>query len=171
MDECYPLVYSTAYRLLGSQEEACDATQEAFVRAFHAITSFREDSSFSTWLYRIVTNVCLDRLRRQQREPLGLELLTEDGEFGPVREVPDDAPDPAEQAARSERQQVVQECLQGLTDDHRAVIVLYDINGFSYEEIAEMLDLPLGTVKSRLSRARMALKQRMERHLELFEPL
>ena len=141
------------------------------MRAFNAISSFREDASFSTWLYRIVTNVCLDRLRRQQREPFGLELLTEDGDAGPTRDVPDDALDPADQVAQGDRQRVVQECLQGLTDEHRTVIVLYDINGLSYEEIAEILALPLGTVKSRLSRARMALKQRMERHMELFEPL
>ncbi|MFQ6131865.1 MAG: RNA polymerase sigma factor [Armatimonadota bacterium] len=169
VDQCYPLVYNTAYRMLADEEEACDATQEAFVRAFGAIRRFRSEASFTTWLYRIATNVCLDQLRRRKRRPSSLRLVNEEQSEEPgVRDIPDDSPDPAGWAEQAERQQLVELGLQRLSEEHRTVIVLYDINGLSYEEIAGVLELPLGTVKSRLNRARMALKDEIEPHLELF---
>jgi len=169
VDQCYSLVYNTAYRMLADEEEACDATQEAFLRAFEAIRRFRSEASFTTWLYRITTNTCLDLLRRRKRRPGSLRLVgEEDSEEPGVRDIADDSADPAGWAERAERQQLVELGLRRLSVEHRTVIVLCDINGLSYEEIAQVLQVPLGTVKSRLNRARMALKDEIEPHLELF---
>jgi len=155
--------------MLNNEDDACDATQEAFVRAFNSIRSFRQEASFSTWLYRIAMNVCLDRLRRRGRESATIHLVSETNTEDSVRDIPDERNDPQAQAIKTQRQVVVQEGLGGLTDEHRAVIVLCDLQGLSYEEIAAVLGVPVGTVKSRLNRARLALRTRLEPHLELFE--
>ena len=168
VDDCYALIYSSAYRMLNNEDDACDATQEAFVRAYNAMHTFRRDASFSTWLYRIAMNVCLDRLRRRGREAGTLRLLSETDEEASVRDIPDDRNDPEAEAIKTQRQSLVQEGLAELTPEHRAVIVLYDLQGLSYEEIAGVLAVPVGTVKSRLNRARLALRTRLEPHLELF---
>lgn len=164
----YRAAYNTAYRMLGTPGRASDATQAAFVRAYEAMSSFRGDASFSTWLYRIVMNVCLDELRRQKGEPVSLTDEDDDGEPAGEREVPDESDEPAETAQQRELQRLVHEALGRLPDDFRAVIVLYDLRGLSYQEIADTLSIPLGTVKSRLSRARRALKDEMMPHAELF---
>ncbi len=168
--EHYTRAYNTAFRMLGDADSAADATQAAFVRAFCSLGSFRGDSSFSTWLYRIVANVCLDELRESARQPTSLTLVTDDDEGPQERSIPDQAADPAREATRHERQALVHQALQRLAPEHRIVLVLYDLNGFSYQEVADALNMPLGTVKSRLSRARNALKEELKPHLELFEP-
>ncbi len=168
--EHYTRVYNTAFRMLGDADGAADATQTAFVRAFSSLHGFRGDSSFSTWLYRIVINVCLDELRDAPRQPASLTLVTDDGEELQERTIPDEQADPAREAARHERQEIVHQALQRLAPEQRVVLVLYDLNGFSYQEVATTLNLPLGTVKSRLNRARGALKEEIKPHLELFEP-
>jgi RNA polymerase sigma-70 factor (ECF subfamily) len=155
--------------MLNNEDEACDATQEAFVRAYGAVHTFRRDASFSTWLYRIVINVCLDRLRRRGRERDSLRLLSDTADDDSVRDIPDERNDPEAEALKTQRQALVQEGLAGLTSEHRAVIVLYDLQGLSYEEIGAVLAVPVGTVKSRLNRARLALRTRLEPHLELFQ--
>lgn len=164
----YVTVYNTAYRMLGDADAACDATQTTFIRAFDALKSFRGASAFSTWLYRIAMNVCLDDLRRRKHQPLS--LVTEESEDAPPeeREIPDEADEPGAKAEQRERQTIVQQAISQLPDDYRAIIVMYDIRGLSYQEICEALDIPLGTVKSRLNRARHALREEMEPHLELF---
>lgn len=164
----YQLAYNIAYRMLADADRAADATQAAFIRAFRALDDFRAEASFSTWLYRIVTNVCLDQIRQAQKQPASLTLLADDQTTLEQRTIPDEQADPAAHAEQHQRQQLVHGALQRLTSEHRAVVVLYDLNGFSYQEIAEMLDIPPGTVKSRLNRARLVLKELLQKHWELF---
>ena len=169
VQEHYTRVYNTAVRMLGDTDRAADATQAAFVRAFSSLRSFRGEASFATWLYRIVVNVCLDELRDAARQPAGLTFVADDDE-PQERSLPDEQADPARQAARHERQALVHEALQQLAPEQRIVLVLYDLNGFSYQEAAQVLEIPVGTMKSRLNRARNALKEVLRPHLELFEP-
>lgn len=164
--KAYPLVFNTAYRILGDHDAAADATQTSFVRAYRSLRTFRRSSSFTTWLYRIVSNVCLDVVRRQKRQAQSLTLESDDDQFA-EREIPDDRNQPEQTALEGELQKAVHRALGRLRMEHRTVLVLYDLAGFSYEEIAEMLKLPLGTVKSRLNRARLALRQEMSGDGEL----
>jgi len=164
----HALAYNIAYRMLGDHDAASDATQTAFVRAYRAIGSFRRDATFSTWLYRIVTNACLDRLRQRERASQSLSLVSE-GDSGGLEDVdiPDETHDPSRALEQTERQALVQQAICRLAPQHRAVLVLYDLAGLSYEQVAESLRVPLGTVKSRLNRARAALKDELAPHLEL----
>ena len=158
VETSYALVFNTAYRILGDRDAAADATQTAFVRAYRSLHTFRRSSSFTTWLYRIATNVCLDTVRRQARQA---QSLTADDDQLTEREVPDHRAEPERALLQGELQRAVHRALQRLSTEHRTVLVLYDLAGFSYEEIAEVLKLPLGTVKSRLNRARNALREEM----------
>lgn len=167
VQEHYVLVYNTAYRLLGKADRAEDATLEAFTRAFRSLDRFRGESAFSTWLYRIVTNVCLDYAR--SGGPVVQSLDEGRGEQGELhREIPDDRLNPAQVAEQRQVQRLVHAALQELSAEHRAVLVLYDLNGFSYEEVGRVLGIPVGTVKSRLNRARHALKEQLAANGELF---
>ncbi|MGD9498195.1 MAG: sigma-70 family RNA polymerase sigma factor [Armatimonadota bacterium] len=168
VDVHYRAVYNNAYRMLGSPTAAADATQSTFLRVYEALASFRGEASFSTWLYRIGMNVCLDELRRRRNEPASLTEEAESGEPAGERDMPDEAAEPARAAEQRELQRLVHEAIGRLAEDFRVIIVLYDIRGLSYQEIAEVLDIPLGTVKSRLNRARHALREEMAGHLELF---
>lgn len=166
----YALGYNSAFRMLGDRDLAADATQAAFVRAYRALARFRQDATFATWLYRIVTNVCLDRMRQRDKQAQSLTLASDDG--GNTLEeldIPDTRGGPSENAEQRERQALVHEALQRLAPEHRAVLVMYDLDGSSYEEISAALRVPLGTVKSRLNRARHALKEKLAAHRELFE--
>ena len=164
----YQLAYNIAHRMLGDADSAADATQAAFVRAFCSLDRFRAEAAFATWLYRIVTNVCLDKVRQSKRQPASLDLLADEGAASQQRDIADEQADPATTVEGLQRQQVVHEALQRMSPEHRAVVVLYDLNGFSYQEIAEILALPTGTVKSRLNRARLLLKEELQQHRELF---
>ncbi|MFO8081955.1 MAG: sigma-70 family RNA polymerase sigma factor [Armatimonadota bacterium] len=165
----YRSVYNTAYRMLRTPSAASDATQATFVRVWEALSSFRGDASFSTWLYRITMNVCLDELRRNKNQPLSLTVEDDDGEPSGERDMPDFSDEPASTAEQRQLQELVHEAIGRLSDDFRAVIVLYDIRGLSYQEISDALEIPLGTVKSRLNRARQALREEMEPWAELFD--
>jgi len=171
VEEHYTRVYNTALRMLGTPDSAADATQAAFVRAFRSLDSFRGDASFSTWLYRITANVCLDELRNRPQEPVSLTFVSDNDEEPQEHSIPDSRTEPSARVARDERQRVVHEAIQQLSAEYRLVLVLYDLNGFSYKETAQVLGIPVGTVKSRLNRARNALKEVLRPHLELFEPL
>jgi RNA polymerase sigma-70 factor (ECF subfamily) len=168
VDAHYSTVYNITYRMLGEAQSASDATQVAFVRAFEALPGFRGEAAFKTWLYRIAINVCLDEIRRRESGPLSLTTEDEHDEGLAEREIPDDSGEPAGRAEQRERQEMVHRALARLPEDFRAIIVLYDINGLSYQEISDTLRIPLGTVKSRLNRARHALRDELEPHLELF---
>lgn len=151
---CQDRVYRLAYSLLGHREEALDAAQEALVAMLRSLRSFRGEARFQTWLYRLVTNVCLMRRRSHQART---RLLVDAPASG--LEFPDERPDPEAVALRGEAQTAVRECLLRLPADFRAVVVLRELEGLSYEEIAETLAIPLGTVQSRLSRGRELLRR------------
>jgi len=158
-------VYTIAYRYIGNYNDASDLAQEALIRVYRSIYSFRGDSSFLTWLYRVVTNVCKDELRRRAREKtVSMDELEERGLTPAV--------EPGHRSLedfilRKEWQDEVQEVLNTLSEEHRAVVIMRDIQGYSYEEIAHFLECSLGTVKSRLNRARSTLKDRLIERKEL----
>lgn len=142
-------VYHAAYRITGNADDARDAAQEAFLKAFRALPRYRHESAFSTWLHRISVNAALDLVRRRpQVPPVPLEDVA----------LPAPAGNPEPEAERSELQRQVHQALGRLAVDHRVIIVLRDLQGLAYEEIAEVLRIPVGTVRSRLSRARDALR-------------
>ncbi len=162
-------IYNTAYRLCGSYDDAADMAQEAFVRAWNNLKSFRGDSAFSTWLHRIVTNVFLDdRKRKRARPQTSLDEALELEESRGARQFEDSSPGPAEIAEGEERQQILARAIATLPEAQRVMVVLYHTQGLAYEEIAEATGLPMGTVKSRLNRARLALRDRLGPVAELF---
>ncbi len=162
--------YNIAYRMMANEEDAKDMAQEAFIKIYKSIKNFREESSFSTWLYRIVTNVCLDEIRKRKRNetvPLQISMENDKGiahiEIGADKETPEDIYE------RIEKRQLILNAINSLNEDYKTVIVLRDIQGFGYEEIASMLSCSLGTVKSRINRARNALKDKLRYQLELYD--
>lgn len=161
-------VYTIAYRFMGNHADAGDLAQDAFIRAYRALPTFRGDSSFATWLYRIASNVCRDEIRRQQRhKKVSLDEVMAQPGGNPslvAREI-----SPQESIERNELQELVQGQLNALSEDHRLILVMREIQGLSYEEIAAALECTLGTVKSRLNRARQTLRQRVLDHRELFD--
>lgn len=155
-------IYTVAYRIIGNPDDASDLTQEAFLKAFQGIRNFRGEASFQTWVSRIVTNVCRDELRKRYRKPvdwLEEKITLDEGEV--TRQVPSNEPGPEEIYEKKELQERLQELIATLSPEFRLALVLRDIQGFSYEEIAEQLDCSLGTVKSRINRARNYLKEKL----------
>ena len=153
---------NVAYRMLSDYDEACDITQEAFLAAFRSIKAFKAEAKFSTWLCRIVINCAKNRLKQCQslsrHESVSLDEATaEQGDCAGFLATSDES-SPARQLERRELDAAVQKCISALDNDYREVLVMRDIQGFSYEEIREVLQIPDGTVKSRLSRARSAIK-------------
>lgn len=146
--------FNVAYRIMNDPDAAADAAQEGFIAAYQAIDSYK-GGSFKSWLARIVTNKCYDALRYEKRRPrasLDALLLDADEEDSPMRQESPERPDEATE--RSELADLLQNTIQELPEDQRTTLVLADIEGFSYEEIADITDVALGTVKSRLYRAR-----------------
>lgn len=162
------VVFNTALRILGDEDLAADAAQEAFISAFRAIAFYR-GGSFRAWLLRTVTNACYDELRRKKRRPTTpLEPETDDGEeVESPRWLADPHSSPEEQLDQAELEHAIQHCLQNLPTDFRAVVVLADIQGLDYTEVAAALRRPLGTVKSRLARARLRLRECLQGFREL----
>jgi RNA polymerase sigma-70 factor (ECF subfamily) len=162
------IVFNTALRILGDEDQAADASQEAFISAFRAIQSYR-GGSFKAWLLRTVTNACYDELRRQKRRPTTpLEPETEDGdEMDSPRWLADPSLSPEQQSDADELEHAIQHCLNALPTDFRAVVVMADIEGLDYAEVAAAVRAPLGTVKSRLARARLRLRECLQGFAEL----
>lgn len=159
------IAYNVAYRIVNDSDAAADVTQDSFVKAFKSIRQYR-GGSFKAWLLRIVTNTCYDLLRARQRRPTNsLEDLMEDPERAP--KMIHDGEGPEERVLRSELGDIIQKGIATLPEDQRVVLVLSDIEGFSYQEIAEVTGTELGTVKSRLSRGRVKLRDFMQTHSEL----
>ncbi|PQV65446.1 RNA polymerase sigma-70 factor, ECF subfamily [Abditibacterium utsteinense] len=160
-------IFNVCRWIIGDDDDAADAAQEAFVRAFRFLPKFRGDASFATWLSHIATNVARDFAKKRQGAPRSFSTLAndEDPDFEPQSE----AISPDESLLKNERQRAVQAALSQIPIHFRTVLVLYDLQGHSYEECAALLELPLGTVKSRLSRARLALREALGSHRELFE--
>ena len=150
-------VYNVAYRLLGERTAAEDATQDAFLLAFRGLHTFR-GGSFKTWLLRITTNACYDQLRIRKRRPsTSLDAMNENPDE-PGFDPPDSGETPEEHTLRTELASGLREGLSALPDDQRLVVILSDVQGLSYEEIAAVTGTNMGTVKSRLSRARSRLR-------------
>jgi RNA polymerase sigma-70 factor (ECF subfamily) len=141
-------LYNFVYRYLGDAEEAKDITQESFVRAYSHLKGFRGQSKFSSWLYQIALNLCRSKLRRSQSRPT--VSIDDQEEDNPLWALPDDGATPAEQALERERAVAVREALAKLPEAQRTVIILKEYNGLKFREIAEILDTPESTVKSRL---------------------
>ena len=148
-------VYTLALRICGDPEDARDAAQEAFLSAWRGLPSFRGDAELSTWIYRLTSNAAIDQLRRTKRQRG--EVSLDDGELGLT--VRDGAPGPQEAAEGAELRAAVAAGLTRLSPDHRQALSLREVQGLSYEEIAQVLEVDLGTVKSRISRARRALRK------------
>lgn len=149
-------VYSLAFRVCANPEDAADAAQEAFLSAWRGLPSFRGEAGFSTWIYRLTVNAAVDCLRRNRNQRGQISL--DDGEIG-LPDPADPAPGPQELAEGGELRAAVAGALRQLSDDHRQALVLRELRQLSYEEIAAILALDLGTVKSRISRARAALRK------------
>ncbi len=162
-------VYSLCLRMVGNPEDAQDAAQEAFLNAWRALPSFKGDSSFSTWLYRLASNACIDHLRKRKRRSQVEDARSLEDEERPW-EPADHQADPALQLERQEARRAVEEGLQSLSDPHRQVLVLRELQGLSYQEIGQALDLDPGTVKSRIARARLALKKILTAKGNFFAP-
>ncbi len=150
-------LFNTVFHVVGHAEDARDIVQEALVQAFLKLESFRRESAFYTWLYRIAFNVAMSQ-RRRRRPAVSMDRLRETAHMEPL----DDEDDPAESLERKERCGQVRRAIGRLPEEYRAVLVLREIDGCCYETIAEVLDLPVGTVRSRLHRARLQLREQLK---------
>lgn len=164
VDHHYRRVYNLAYRMLGSEPDAADATQEAFVRAYRALPRLRVEDTHAMWLRRIAINVCLDILRRRKVAPGFIALdpsPAEEDRHAVIRELPDPSTEPDRLYSQRERKQIVHRAVETLPPDYRTVILLHHLEEMPVEEIAGALGVPGGTIKSRLSRARKALRRKL----------
>ncbi|MBR1820008.1 MAG: sigma-70 family RNA polymerase sigma factor [Clostridia bacterium] len=158
-------MYAVALRMCGNPEDAQDCMQEAMLRVYRAISGFKGESSFSTWVYRITVNTCLDELRKRKNRPnTSLDGLVDAG-WAPA----DEGETPEKHAVRGEVRKSLKGFIQELPEDMRAAIVLRDIQGYTYDEIATMLDTNVGTIKSRISRGREKLREKISARSELFD--
>lgn len=161
-------VFSVAYRFVGDQEEANDLAQEIFMAAYQNLKNFRGDSKFSTWLFQIATNRGKNRFKYLKRRGFftnkGSSETDEEGDYS-QKVFEDHSAGPEELLSGNQIRQAVIDAIDELEPDHREIVILRDIEGFSYEEIARMLDLPEGTTKSRLHRARMVVKEKLKKVL------
>lgn len=157
-------MYAVALRMCGNREDAQDCLQEAMIRVYRAISGFKGQSSFSTWVYRITMNSCLDELRRRKsRTATSLDAMLENG-FMPS----DEGDTPEQSSLRAEQRRAMEKAIANLPEDMRSAIVLRDIQGCSYDEIARVLDTNVGTIKSRISRGREKLRSVLMEQPELF---
>jgi len=167
--EYQSLVYNQAYRVIGEPDAAADATQEAFISAYKKLHTYR-GGSFKSWLLRIVSNACYDEFRRRKRQPV-VPLIPKNDEGEDVESAPwleDSTENPEEFAQRKELSKAIQSCLDRLDIEFKTVVVLVDIQGFDYASAAAAVDSPVGTIKSRLARARKNLQDCLRGFKELF---
>ena len=164
-------VYNLALRMTGSPEDAADLTQEAFLNAWRGLPSFRGGSSFSTWLYRLTNNACIDFLRREKRRKTveaGFSMDDEEQNYAEL--VPDESPAPQAMLEGKELKEAIQRGLAQLSEEHRQVLVLREVNGLSYSEIAQITGMEEGTIKSRIARARISLRKILQEDGNFFVP-
>lgn len=159
-------VYALALRMCRNPEDAAEAAQEAFLSAWQGLPFFRGDSAFSTWLYRLTSNACVDLLRRESRHSAAAGPSLDDEEL-PL-DLPDTAPTPEAAAEQAELRELIEDGLQSLTPEYREVLVLREIHQLAYDEIADTLSLDLGTVKSRISRGRRQLREFLQKSGNFF---
>lgn len=150
------LVYNLALRTLGNEHDAQDAAQEAFIKAWTGLADFRGDSKLSVWLYRLTNNICLDMLRRRKSSPASLTQADDSGDEA-VLDIPDESSSPQLILERREQRREIEKAIAALPDDYRRVLMLREAGDLSYEEIAGVLGMDIGTVKSRIFRARKKL--------------
>ena len=150
-------IYTLCYRMTGNAEDAADLTQEVFLSAWRSLSRFQEQSSFGTWIYRMATNASIDFLRREKRRQVLSMTMEEDSEERQAQ-VPDERYSPHRLLEQKEVRQAVADALAALSPEHRQVLVLREMEGLSYQEIGQLLGLEEGTVKSRIARARLALR-------------
>lgn len=160
-------IYNTIYQMTRNEADAADLTQEVFVRAYRALPRLQTPEAFASWLYRIAVNLSRNWLRDRGRVRVeSLELPGEDGEEGNTREIADPTGDPAVLTQTQDLRERVQKAVSGLSEDHRTVVTLHHLEGVSVEEIARIMNCSIGTVKSRLSRARDHLKRKLAGYVE-----
>lgn len=158
-------MYAVALRICANREDAQDCLQESMLRIYRSINSFKGQSSFATWVYRVTMNTCLDELRKKKnKQNTSLDGLLDMG-WSPV----DDTSSPEKHAVDSEVQKCLRAAIAELPEDMRAAVVFRDIQGFTYDEIAQMLNINVGTIKSRISRGREKLREKLKQNTELFD--
>jgi RNA polymerase sigma-70 factor, ECF subfamily len=162
------MAFNLAARMLSDDDAAADVTQVAFLSAYRSLDTFR-GGSFKSWVLRMVSNACYDELRRRKRRPtVPLEPITEDEEeVESPAWLADDGPSPEDEIERSELNQAIQRCLNGLPEDFRSVVIMIDIEGLDYQEVSIAAGKPLGTIKSRLARARLKMRDCLRQFGEL----
>jgi RNA polymerase sigma-70 factor (ECF subfamily) len=159
------LAYSVAYRTLQEEDAAADAVQESFIKAFRSLATF-QGGSFKSWIIRIVVNTCYDVLRSRRRRPTdSIEDFADDGDYAPQLEDPAERPDAF--AQRMELSALIEQGIKNLPPDQRLALTLCDVHGYAYEEISEMTGMPMGTVKSRINRARAKVRDYLLQYPEL----
>ncbi len=170
--EYQDMAFNLAARMLGDDDAAEDVTQMAFLSAYRSLGSFR-GGSFRAWVMRMVSNACYDELRRRKRRPtVSLEPVNEDDEeIESPAWLADDAPSPEIELERAELDQALQTCLHGLPEEFRAVVLMVDVEGLDYQEVSLATGKPLGTVKSRLARARLKMRDCLRQYWELLPSL
>ena len=161
-------IINIAYGILSDKEEALDASQEVFIRIYKNIDSFKGNASLSTWIYRIAVNICRDGLRKRQRSAKTISIDAPVNDDEQIIDLPDSAPTPEQMTEKTEVQLLVRRAIDELSEEYRTVITLCDIEGLPYDKIAEIIKCPTGTVKSRLNRARAALRRKISENRELF---
>lgn len=155
-------VYNLCFRVMGNAEDAADMAQETFLKAWRNLESFHGEAAFSTWLYRLASNACMDQLRSMRRRPVqSLTVTDTEGEEQTI-DVPDSAPSPEDNLINKEERELLQKAMGALDPQERQILTLRVVNDLSYTEISEVLDLKEGTVKSRLARARDHLRKKLE---------
>ena len=153
-------IYSLALRMTGNPEDGADLAQEAFLKAWRSLPTFQEESRFSTWLYKLTSNLCIDFLRREKRRKAAVTTISldDDEDDSPPMEVADHRFTPETEVERRELRSAMSRALKNLSDEHRQILILREVEGLSYTEIAQALELEEGTVKSRIARARISLR-------------
>jgi RNA polymerase sigma-70 factor (ECF subfamily) len=158
-------IFSLCYWFLGDKQEANDSAQETFIKAYQSLRKFRFESAFFTWLYRIAANTCKNRLKsldyRQKKRMVYVDNPGETEDKKPITEIHDELCSPMKELEKKERMLLIQNAISSLPVDQRTVVVLRDIEGLSYEEVSNLTGLNLGTVKSKLSRARLQLRNKL----------
>lgn len=161
-------IFNLCYWQLGNRDDAADAAQDCFVRAFRSLRKFRSESTFATWLHRIAVNVCFDARHKKRKAPLAYSDLGNEDETPLPDPATSSSDNPERLSLRRERQQAVRRALANLPEHYRVALILFEMEGYSYETISGILKSPTGTVKSRINRARLALAEALGQEGELF---